>query len=188
MIELTVKNRAGWRKWLSTNHKRSPGVWLVFYKKHTGKPTLDYDDAVEEALCFGWIDSTIKKLDDNRYVRKFTPRKPGSRWSELNKKRVRKLMRQGLMTDAGMALVTSGKKSGNWEKSDRPKISLDIPPELEKALAKNKKAKAFFDGLAPSYQKQFIGWVSVAKQPETRDRRVKESIALLEKGEKLGLK
>jgi uncharacterized protein YdeI (YjbR/CyaY-like superfamily) len=188
MIEVYVDSRGRWRKWLEKNHNRSDGIWLVFYKKHSGKPTLEYDDAVEEALCFGWIDSTIKKIDDEKFVRKFTPRKPGSNWSELNKKRVGILIKQALMTDAGLVRIKDAKKSGEWDKPDRPGISLEIPPELKRALAKNKKAKAFFDQLAPSYQKQYLGWVLIAKRPETRARRVAESIALLEKGKKLGLK
>ncbi|UCG63014.1 MAG: YdeI/OmpD-associated family protein [Candidatus Zixiibacteriota bacterium] len=183
-----MKSRAEWRRWLSKNYNRSSGVWLVFYKRHSGKPTLEYDDAVEEALCFGWIDSTIRKIDDEKYVRKFTPRNPNSRWSEPNKKRVNKLIRQGLMTDAGLARVKDGKKSGAWNKPDRPTISLELPPELETALAKNEKAKAFFDQLAPSSRKQYIGWVFMAKRPETKARRVAESIKLLEQGKKLGLK
>lgn len=189
MKELSVTSREQWRQWLAKNHNRSDGVWLVFHKKHTNKKTdLDYDASVEEALCFGWIDSTIRKLDEDSFVRKFTPRNPGSNWSELNKKRVGKLIKQGLMTDIGLAKVNDAKKSGMWEKPDRPVISLEIPPELKKALNANKKAKAFFDTLAISYRRQFIGWVSVAKQPETRERRVAESIRLLEQGQKLGLK
>ncbi len=188
MKQVYVKTRAEWRNWLNKNHLKNAGIWLVFYKKHTGKPTLEYDAAVEEALCFGWIDSIIKKLDDERYLRKFTPRKSDSRWSESNKKRVKKLMRQGLMTKLGVARVTEAKKSGLWEESGRPEISFEIPKELENALAKNKKAKTFFDQLAPSYRKHFIGWITTAKRQETKDRRVGESIALLEKGKKLGLK
>jgi uncharacterized protein YdeI (YjbR/CyaY-like superfamily) len=145
MIELYVKNRTAWRNWLSKNFDRNNGVWLVFYKKQTGMPAIDYDDAVEEALCFGWIDSTIKRLDDEKYVRKFTPRKNGSNWSDLNKKRVAKLIKSGLMTDAGLALIAQAKKSGQWQKPDRPNIPLELPAELETALAKNKKAKACFD-------------------------------------------
>ena len=188
MKQVYVKNRDEWREWLSQNHDKNNGIWLVFYKKHTGKPSLEYDETVEEALCFGWIDSIIKKIDDDKYVRKLTPRKSDSRWSELNKKRIAKLKKQGLMTEAGIVKVKQAKVSGLWDKPDRPQISLDLPKELKRALSKNKKAKGFFDQLAPSYQKQFVGWIVVAKRPETKERRLKESIALLEKGEKLGMK
>jgi uncharacterized protein YdeI (YjbR/CyaY-like superfamily) len=188
MEHVYVKTRKEWRDWLLRNHAKSTGIWLVFYKKERGKPTLEYGEAVEEALCFGWIDSTIKRLDDEKYVRKLTPRKADSRWSELNKKRAAKLKKRGLMTKAGILRVEEAKASGLWDQPNRPQISLDIPAELEDTLAKNNRAKRFFDQLAPSYQKQFIGWIAVAKRQATRERRLKESIALLEKGEKLGLK
>lgn len=188
MEHVYVKTRKEWRGWLDQHHDESRGIWLVFYKKHTGKPSLDYEAAVEEALCFGWIDSIIKKIDEDRYVRKLTPRKPNSRWSELNKKRIMKLERQGLITKAGMARVTEAKTSGLWDKPDRPSISFEVPLELARALDTNATAKRFFDQLAPSYQKHFIGWIAVAKRQETKDRRVRESIALLEQGKKLGMK
>ena len=188
MKEIYIKTRAEWRAWLEKNHDKSKGIWLVFYKKHSGKPSLEYDASVEEALCFGWIDSIIKKLDDDRYVRKFTPRKPDSQWSELNRKRVKKLMTQGLMAYPGIELVKAAKETGLWGQSKRPNISFEIPEELKSALAKNKKAKIFFNQLAPSYRKQFIGWISMAKRQETREKRVGEAIILLEQGKKLGLK
>ena len=189
MQELYAKNRDEWRQWLETNHDKSVGVWLVFYKKHLSTPTLQYDEAVEEALCFGWIDSIIKKRDDDSYTRKVTPRKSDSCWSQLNKERVEKLVRQGLMCESGLAKVTAAKESGVWDKSaDRPKISFELPSEFKKALARNNKAKMFFDQLAPSYQKQFIGWINVAKRQETKERRVNESIALLQQRKRLGLK
>ena len=188
MKQIYVKTRKEWRDWLSLHYEKSNGIWLVFYKKQTGKPTLEYDEAVEEALCFGWIDSIIKKIDDEKYVRKLTPRKGDSRWSEANKKRIAKLKKQGLMTEAGITKVKEAESSGLWDKPDRPEVSLEIPGDFESALAKSKKAKSFFDQLAPSYQKHFIGWIGTAKREETRKRRVKESIALLEQGEKLGMK
>ncbi|MBN2029343.1 YdeI/OmpD-associated family protein [bacterium] len=188
MKQIYIKTRTEWRNWLQHNHRNHAGIWLIFYKKHTGKPSLEYDETVEEALCFGWIDSIIKKIDEEKYLRKFTPRKLDSRWSELNKKRILRLEKQGLMTEAGQAIVEAAKKSGLWDKSDRPILSFEVPDDLECALEKNKKAKMFFNRLAPSYRRQFIGWIVVAKQKETRERRICESIALLERGEKLGMK
>jgi len=188
MGQLYVKTRSEWREWLSKNHGNNVGIWLVFYKKHTQKPSLDYDAAVEEALCFGWIDSIIKKLDDERYVRKFTPRRQDSKWSESNKIRVEKLIKQGKMTDIGFEKINEAKVSGLWDKPDREELLFEIPKELEQALAKNKNAKKFFDQLAPTYQKQFIGWIMVAKQEKTKERRVDEAMILLEQGKKLGLK
>ena len=188
MKQLYVADRERWRKWLSKNHATEAGIWLVFYKKETSKPTIAYEAAVEESLCFGWIDSIIKKIDAEKYARKFTPRSHKSRWSQLNKKRADKMIKQGRMTKVGLAKIKMAKKSGLWDKDPRPRISLDIPPEFAKALARNKKAKECFEKLAPSYRKFYIGWIAVAKRPETKKRRIEESIALLEKGRKLGLK
>jgi uncharacterized protein YdeI (YjbR/CyaY-like superfamily) len=188
MKQISPKHRAEWRRWLAQNHNKVPGIWLVFHKKQTGKPTLDYEAMVEEALCYGWIDSIVKKLDDDRYARKLTPRKSTSRWSESNKRRVAKLIRQGRMTKFGLAKIDAAKQTGLWTKSARPQISFHVPMELLKGLAKNKRAQAFFDQLAPSYQKQFIAWIAVAKRPKTRERRINESIQLLARGEKLGMK
>lgn len=188
MKQLYVTNRDEWREWLFENHTTKAGIWLVFYKKETSRPTIAYEAAVEEAICFGWIDSIIKKLDAARYARKFTPRSDKSKWSLLNKKRADKMIKQGRMTEVGLAKIKEAKKKGLWNKDPRPQISLDIPPEFAKALAHNKKAKGNFDKLAPSYRKYYIGWIAVAKRPETKKRRIDESIALLEKGKKLGLK
>lgn len=183
-----ITDREQWRKWLSEHHAGVAGIWLIFYKKETRQPTIDYEDAVEEALCFGWIDSIIKKIDNDRYVRKFTPRKDKSRWSALNKKRANKMIKEGRMTDLGLTKIKAAKKSGLWEKDGRPQISLDVPAELSKVLAQNKKAKENFDKLALSYRRQYIGWIAIAKKAETKKRRIEESITLLEKGKILGMK
>ena len=188
MKKLYVTDRGQWRNWLTEHHAGEAGVWLIFYKKETRKPTIGYEEAVEEALCFGWIDSIIKKIDETRYVRKFTPRKDKSKWSVLNRKRANKMIKEEKMTDFGLAKIKTAKKTGLWETDGRPRISFDVPPELAKALAQNKKAKENFDKLAPSYRRQYIGWIAVAKRAETKKRRIEESIALLEKGKKLGMK
>ena len=189
MKEIYLTTRAKWRKWLSDNHdKEKEGIWLVFYRKETGKPSLEYEDSVEEALCFGWVDSIIKKIDDEKYCRKFTPRKPDSKWSQLNRKRVQKAIKEGRMTEHGLAIIEAAKKSGLWERNPTAAINFDMPKEFVDAMKKNKKAKDFFDQLAPTYQKHYIAWVTTAKRPETRDKRIRESITLLEQGKKLGLK
>jgi len=188
MKQLYVTDRDKWHEWLSENHAAKAGVWLVFYKKETSRPTIAYEAAVEEAICFGWIDSIIKKMDAERYARKFTPRSDKSKWSPLNKKRANKMIRQGRMTEVGLAKIKTAKKTGLWDKDPRPLIPHEVPPEFAKALARNKKAKENFDKLAPSYRKHYIGWITVAKRPETKKRRIEESISLLEKGQKLGLK
>ena len=188
MKQLCVTNREKWREWLSENHASKAGIWLVFYKKETSMPTIAYETAVEEAICFGWIDSIIKKIDAARYARKFTPRTDKSKWSPLNKKRAGKMIKEGRMTEVGLAKIKAAKKTGLWDKDARPRISLEIPPEFARALARNKKAKENLDKLAPSYRKYYIGWIVMAKRPETKKRRIDESIALLEQGRKLGLK
>ena len=188
MKQLYVTNRDAWRDWLSHHHATETGVWLVFYKTDTGKPTIPYGAAVEEALCFGWIDSIIKRVDAARYARKFTPRRDHSNWSELNKSRADTMIAEGRMTDSGLVKIRSAKASGLWDQAPRPRGSLDIPPELAKALGRNKTARENFDALAPSYRKHYIAWIAVAKRAETRQRRVRESIALLAQGRKLGMK
>jgi uncharacterized protein YdeI (YjbR/CyaY-like superfamily) len=188
MKQLYVTNRNEWRDWLSRHYATEAGIWLVFYKKETSKPTIPYENAVEEALCFGWIDSIIKRIDAEKYARKFTPRQDNSKWSQLNKKRAGKMIKEGRMTDIGLAKIRTAKKTGLWDQDTRPQISLDIPPEFAKALARNKKAKDNFNRLAPSYRKHYIGWIAVAKRPETKKRRTEEAIALLKQGQKLGLK
>ncbi|UCE08612.1 MAG: YdeI/OmpD-associated family protein [bacterium] len=188
MKRVHFKTSDEWREWLKSNHDKENEMWLIFFKKETGEPSIEYEAAVEEALCFGWIDSIIKKIDEKRYVRKFTPRKDSSKWSELNKNRIAKLIKNNRMTEVGLVKIETAKRNGLWDKPDRPNIQFDIPKEFQSALNKNQKAKENFNQLAPTYQKQYIGWIVIAKRQETRERRIKESIDLLEKGQKLGLK
>jgi uncharacterized protein YdeI (YjbR/CyaY-like superfamily) len=188
MDKLYVKDEVEWRDWLARFHDREKEIWLVFYKKESKKTGIGYEQAVEEALCFGWVDSLIKSLDTESYARKFTPRKENSIWSESNKRRVKKLIKEGKMMDIGLAKIEAAKKSGWWDKDNRPVISLDMPPAFRQALNANKRARANFSKLAETYQKHYIIWIGMAKRTETRERRISESIALLEKGQKLGLK
>lgn len=186
--QVFVKNRGEWRNRLAEHHRQEDGIWLIFFRKSSGKLSLDYREAVEEALCFGWIDSTKKKIDDIRYAYKFTPRKANSKWSRLNKERAEKMIRAGRMTEFGWQKINAAKKSGYWDNPHTPPAFFTIPPEFEHALAENKQANAHFKNLAPGYQKQFIGWIATAKRPETRQRRIREAIELLELGKKLGMK
>lgn len=188
MKKLLPENIEAWRTWLAQHHATEREIWLVFFKKTTGKPSIDYGRSVEEALCFGWIDSLTKNIDDEKYARKFTPRNAESLWSESNKERVSKMLEQGRMAESGKAVVAEAKKRGLWQKSAQPNISYDLPPEFQQSLKKHKKAATYFQKLAPSYQKQYIGWIAVARRPETRAKRIRESIVLLEKGQKLGMK
>jgi uncharacterized protein YdeI (YjbR/CyaY-like superfamily) len=186
--ELHFVDRSEWRAWLSRNYASKKGVWLIYLKKHTGKRSIPYDDSVEEAMCFGWIDGIIKRVDDEKCARRFMPRKGRSRWSESNKKRAEKMVREGKMTEVGMAKIEEAKKNGEWFKSHvRPK-ELVVPVFIEEALRKNRKAYENFNGLAIGYRKLYVAWISSAKREETRKKRIAEAIGLLEKNEKLGLK
>ena len=188
MKQLYVTDRDQWRDWLCEHHAAEAGIWLIFYKKATSKPTIEYDVAVEEALCFGWIDSIIKRIDAKKYVRKFTPRKDKSDWSKLNRKRVSKMIKAGRMTEAGLAKIKAAKKNGCWNRDGKTPRSLEMPSEFAETLARNKKAKGNFEKLSPTYRRHYLGWIAAAKRPETRRRRLDESIALLETGQKLGMK
>ena len=187
--KLYVANRADWRAWLERHHETHTEIWLIYYKKHTGRPTIPYDDAVEEALCFGWIDSTVKRIDDEKYAQRFTPRKDSSNWSALNKKRIRKLIQEGKMTKAGLAKISEEVLSER--ESNSPKVrrrDVTLPSFFKEALIANEHAWANFNSLAPSYRSDYIKWVSMAKKEATRDRRLKEAIELLALNKKLGLK
>jgi uncharacterized protein YdeI (YjbR/CyaY-like superfamily) len=189
MVEkLYVSNRADWRAWLSRNHEDKKQVWLIYYRKQTGKPSIPYDDSVEEALCFGWVDSTIRKIDDEKFARKFTPRKSRSRWSEANKKRVEKMIIERKMTKAGLARIRRAKDTGEWFKSRVARKRLVVPSYLEEALEANEKALENFNKLAESYKRNFVGWIDSAKKEETRRKRVAEAVGLLERNQKLGMK
>jgi uncharacterized protein YdeI (YjbR/CyaY-like superfamily) len=189
MKTVKVKNRAEWRAWLAANHDKETEVWLVYYKKKTGKTSVEYGASIEEALCYGWVDSIIKKLDDTKYARKFTPRKESSKWSPSNKKRVEQLIREGLMTEHGLQKEESARQTGNWDNPvQTPKLTFEMPAEFAEALRKNKRAQETFSKLELTYQKQYLGWIEVAKRPDTKEKRIKESIRLLAEGNKLGLK
>ena len=177
-------DRASWRAWLEANRESTRELWMVFYKKHTGRKTISYDAAVEEALCVGWIDSLIKRLDEDRYARKFTPRTNTRKWSELNLKRVAKLKAEGRMTPTGLARLDPDVKP----LTPTAKRPLEIPPFFQEALDANEAARAFYQELAPSYRRQFLGWVSEAKREATRQKRLSEAMSMMAQGKKLGMK
>jgi len=188
MEQLYVENIAAWKSWLEEHHDSSNGVWLVFYKKESGKPSLTYEETVEEALCHGWIDSIIKKIDDESYLRKFTPRKDDSKWSTLNKKRVEKMIREKRMTPSGLGKVEYAKRNGIWDKPEDPRLEYVMHEDFQSALDRNPQALEYFNNLNKLYRRQFVYWVATAKRDETRKRRIKESIELLEKKQRLGIK
>jgi uncharacterized protein YdeI (YjbR/CyaY-like superfamily) len=175
--QVYVPDRAAWRRWLSRHHARSPGVWLVFDRKSARADRLAYADAVEEALCFGWIDSTVRTLDDARYVQLFTPRKPKSTWSRVNKERVQRLEAAGLMRPAGLAAIELARANGSWASLDAVE-SLSMPPELEAALAKRPDAARNFAAFSPSSRKGYLHWISQAVRAETRAARIAEVVEL----------
>ena len=186
-----AKDRKTWRNWLEKNHAKSPGVWLVYFKKASGKPRLSYNDAVEEALCFGWIDSTVKSMDDDRYMQRFTPRKPKSGWSGINKERIEKITAAGLMNDAGLVKIDAAKKDGSWTSLDKiyaPADQLLIPDELGKAFSRNKKAKINFDNFPVFARRQFLSWINSAKQPGTLKARIKQVVLMSAANKKPGIK
>lgn len=192
MEEKYFENREEFRNWLAQNHSQSSGIWLVYYKKHTKKASIIYDEAVEEAICFGWIDSTIRRIDDERYMQKFTPRNFKSGWSELNLKRANKMIAEGKMNKAGEKklnyfLSHIKKKEVKNNKAEIPE-KLEIPGFFAKELKKHPRAAAHFDNLAPVFRKEYILWLTFAKRDDTKKRRLKEAIEKLMKGEKLGMK
>ncbi len=181
-----AKDRTEWRSWLKKHGTGTKEIWLVFYKKHTGRPCLSYDEAVEEALCYGWIDSIKRSIDEDRYAFKITPRKKGSKWSPSNIKRAKKLIREGRMTRRGLILVEAAKASGAWDNPVRPP-TFAMPDELRKALSRNAEAGGFFYTLPPSQKKLYIAWIASAKRLVTREKRLKEAIILLKAKKRLGM-
>ncbi|MDQ6698970.1 MAG: YdeI/OmpD-associated family protein [Acidobacteriota bacterium] len=181
--ELDLRSRQQWRNWLQEHHHSESGIWLVFHKGHTPEESIRYDDAVEEALCFGWIDSLVKRLDDDRYARKFTPRKPDSRWSTINRRRYADLKERGLLAGPGLERAPT-ERSGD---APRPSVSA-IPSYIEKGLRDDPRVWKFFDRLAPSCRRAYIGWIDSAKWEETKKKRLREAIGLLAAGKQLGLK
>ncbi len=178
-----ARDRAEWRDWLEQNHAASRGVWLVYYKKGSGRPRVPYGEAVEEALCFGWVDSRPNALDDERYMQLFSPRKPGSPWSKLNKQRVERLTRQGRMAPAGLEKVEAAKRDGSWGKWDAIE-ELVVPKDLEEALNTDGAAAEHFRAFSASSKKNILWWIESAKRPETRRKRVGETVALAAKNVK----
>ena len=180
-----LETREDWRRWLGANHASSPGVWLVSWKKATGKPAVAYEAAVEEALCFGWIDSTVHSLGEDRGEQLFTPRRPGSRWSRSNKERVERLLAAGMMEPAGLAAVDAAKESGAWAALDDAE-NLVVPDDLAKALSKLPGAEEGWDGYPPSVRRGTLGWITEAKRPETRARRIAETASAAASGRRPG--
>jgi len=172
-----------WRAWLEKHHGSEAEVWLVFYKKHTGRPSVSHSDALDEALCFGWIDSLVKRLDAFRFAVKFTPRKADSRWSAINTKRYRELKALGRLKPPGIERRPTGRTY-----VAKPKLPTLAPGYMLSAIKKEPDAWRTFEALAPSHRRRYVGWIVTAKLKETRERRLKEAIRMLAAGKELGLK
>ena len=173
---LRPTSRKEWRKWLSANHHQEQSAWLIISHKNSKNPTLYYPEAIEEALCFGWIDSKAVSRDAESFYQYFTPRKPKSKWSRINRARVEKLVHDGLMRPAGQAMIDLAKKTGTWEALDHVDHSV-IPDDLKKRFARNKKALKNFQAFSPSSKKMILHWILDAKRPETRKKRVELTVA-----------
>ncbi len=171
-----AKNREEWRNWLMENHTCEKEIWLVYYKKHTGKPSVTYPESVQEALCFGWIDGIKKRIDDERYMHRFTLRTPKSNWSDFNIRLAKKLIKDKKMTDFGLKYFENRKTN-----------TFSLSPENEQKIKENQIAWQNFNNLAPGYRKQYIHWISSAKRAETIQKRLEEAIKLLEQNKKLGM-
>lgn len=179
-LEVEPKSRKEWRQWLQKNHTQAESIWVVMAKKESGLPSITTNDLVEEALCFGWIDSVPNKLDAQRFKVLVSPRKTKSNWSKVNKDRATKMIEAGLMQPAGLAMIQLAKKSGTWNALDDIS-SLKLPPDLTQALGKNKKANSFFDLFPPSTKRGILEWIQNAKTEETRNKRIAETVTLAAK-------
>lgn len=189
MKQLHAHSIEEWSSWLEKNHGREDVIWLIFRKKGKGPVPFNYQAALDEALCMGWIDSLMKKIDEVFYKRKFTPRKATSTWSERNKRRVEELIMDGRMKPEGMRIIEEAQENGMWDKGiEIPEVDETLPGALLAAFNDHPAARDHYFAMAPGAQKQFNIWINMAKRAETIRKRLDESVRLLEKGEELGLK
>jgi len=179
MQHVYAQNRDEWRQWLQHNHATQTEIGLVYFKKATGRPTVSYEESVEEALCFGWIDGIKHSVDSESYMIRFTPRKPKSVWSLVNKNNVEKLIAAGKMTEAGMRMVEIAKRNGQWDAAYSMKGEQQIPEDFKEALLKNKGARENFEALSNSNKFTYIRQINV-KTPELRGARIAKVVELLE--------
>ncbi len=171
------KSRQEWREWLQENHDKKQSVWLIYYKKKSNIPTVIYSEAVDEALCFGWIDSKAKPIDEHTFMQFFSKRKEKSVWSKVNKEKIERLTKEGLMADAGFKIIEIAKKNGSWTILDEAE-ALIIPTDLEEEFQKKPSAKDYFLGLSRSDKRNILQWLVLAKRQETREKRISEIVEL----------
>jgi uncharacterized protein YdeI (YjbR/CyaY-like superfamily) len=186
MKTLLVRTLDEWRDWLTGHHASESDVWLIFHKRHTGVESIEYKDALDEALCFGWVDSLVKRLDDRRFARKFTPRKADSRWSAVNRKRYAELKAEGRLKPPGVARPPTDRSYD--PRPPRLEMPSKLPAYFQAALRSNARASGYFEKLKPEQRRRYFAWVESAKREETKLRRLKEAIRLLARGKELGLK
>ena len=186
MKTLLVRTLDQWRGWLDKHHASEREVWLIFHKQHTEVPSIDYKDALDEALCFGWVDSLIKRLDDRRFARKFTPRRADSRWSDVNRKRYAELAAEGRLKKPGIERPPTGR--GSAARPQRMEMPATLPAYIQSALKNQPKALRHFESLPPEQRRRYFAWIVSAKRKETKLRRLDEAIRLLASGQVLGLK
>lgn len=180
---LHPRDRAEWRSWLSENHGTHRGLWLANYKKASGKQRFAYEDIVEEALCFGWIDARANALDDERSLLWLSPRKPQSAWSGINKERVSKLIEAGRMHESGLAVVAAAKQSGRWDALDDVE-KLVVPDDLSEAFDRHPGARQHWDQFPRSVRRAILDWISQARRAETRSKRIEETATLAQRNER----
>jgi uncharacterized protein YdeI (YjbR/CyaY-like superfamily) len=186
MDELLVPNVAAWRRWLRSHHRSEDGVALVLAKKGTTTPTsLSYDEALEEALCFGWIDGQVRRRDEATYLQRFTPRRARSTWSKRNTMLAEGLIAEGRMQPAGLAEVERAKADGRWDAAYAGPATIEVPADLKAALARNKKARTAFEGLDGQNRYAVLHRIETARRPDTRARRIEQYVDMLARGETL---
>ena len=179
---LRFKSSANFRRWLEKNHARSEGIWLRYFKKHSGEKSLTYAEALDQALCYGWIDSQAKSFDELSWLQKYTPRRSKSGWSKRNTQHVERLTKTGWMTPAGMKAVEAAKADGRWKAAYASPRNASPPEDFLKKLGKNQKAKAFFEGLNKANVYSIVYRLQTAKRPETREKRMKLILAMMDQG------
>lgn len=174
--EIHPKSRKEWRQWLQKNHNKEQAVWVVYYKKSSATPSMQWSEAVDEALCFGWIDGRRRPIDEETFIQYFSKRKRGGTWSKINKEKVERLIAEGLMMAAGLEVIAAAKKDGSWNILDSVE-ALEVPADLEAAFSKNAAARKFYDGLSKSVKKRVLHWLVMAKKEETRKKLVNDIVA-----------
>ncbi len=184
---ILFEDKKKWREWLEKNYLKYNEIWLIHYKKNSSKISINHRDAVEEALCFGWIDSTLKKIDEERYILRYTPRKKKSVWSKINKETAEKMILLGKMTQSGFDTINIAKKQGLWETAYTNKVKDRLPSDLKKALVLDKVAWNNFQNFANSYRNMYIGWIKNAKTDTTRLKRINEVVKRSRENKKPGI-